>query len=210
MAGRVLRAVLMMSAMVAGVGCYSTFQPPCGFLCGTDGSCPDNYACANDGVCHRSDTDPNLVCFDDAALGSEPRPIDAMAGSDGPRPIDAKDIDARPIDAKPIDAKPIDAKAIDAPPIDAKPIDAKPIDAPPIDAKPIDAPPPIDAKPIDAPPPPPPIDAAPIDAGSGSGSGTGPFDAGRPTPGSPLLRPPPSQMLGLQSSGPIRLDLRDR
>jgi hypothetical protein len=133
-----------LTAIVAGTqGCYTTFEPDCGFVCGAQGECPSDYACATDNICHKTSAPADLVCFYDAAAG-EPLPVDAMVDAEkaDARPIDAKEIDARPIDARPIDAEPIDAKPIDAEPIDAKP-DA-PIDARPIDAKPdapLDAPP---------------------------------------------------------------------
>ena len=33
-------------------GCYRPPQPACGFVCGTNGACPDDYACAADHRCH--------------------------------------------------------------------------------------------------------------------------------------------------------------
>nr|HEX4314857.1 hypothetical protein [Kofleriaceae bacterium] len=162
-------------AALAATGCYSTFEPACGFLCGTGGACPDDYTCATDSVCHRNGSPADLVCYADAAAGGEPRPIDGSGGS-GSAGSDAGPIDAKPIDAKEIDAKPIDAKAIDAKAIDATPIDAPPIDAPPIDAPPIDA------------------------AGSGSGSDAGVAGA---TPDSPTSQASPRRW-AQQSAGPIR------
>ncbi len=38
--------------LVAIAGCYRAPQPACGFVCGTNGACPDNYSCEADNRCH--------------------------------------------------------------------------------------------------------------------------------------------------------------
>jgi hypothetical protein len=44
----------LLAALVAG--CFSPRQPPCAFSCATPPhSCPSQYACADDGFCHRDD-----------------------------------------------------------------------------------------------------------------------------------------------------------
>jgi len=94
-------------------GCYAPAEPACGFRCGPNNACPDDYACAGDGVCHRNGSQPDLVCLTpDAAPGDTP--------GDGPNDgIDASDA---PVDVPP-DAPP-DA-AIDGGTIDAA-VDAAP------------------------------------------------------------------------------------
>jgi hypothetical protein len=97
--------------------CYDPAEPACGFRCGPNNACPDDYACASDGVCHRSGTAPDLVCLTpDAPLADTPEdvpgdgPNDAVDASDAPADV--------PIDVPPdaaIDGGTIDA-AVDAAP----------------------------------------------------------------------------------------------
>jgi hypothetical protein len=83
--------------------CYETPKPPCMFLCGTGGACPDGYVCVDeDNRCHRDDPGGPAACTDDL-------PVDE----------DASTIDGALIDSSPIDAEPIDAMLIDAEPVDA-------------------------------------------------------------------------------------------
>ncbi len=66
MAGIAARATLWLGLCAAG--CYSPPEPVCGFLCGSDGACPDGYSCQLDKVCHRNDS-PNAPCGHDAGTG---------------------------------------------------------------------------------------------------------------------------------------------
>jgi hypothetical protein len=44
-------------------GCYDIPKPECGFRCGPDGACPEDYTCAPvDGRCHLNSAPPSLVC----------------------------------------------------------------------------------------------------------------------------------------------------
>ena len=84
------------------IGCYSAPKPDCGFVCGDQGECPDDYHCASvDNRCHRNGTPDSLVCGDGGIVDAPPPPP--------PPKMDA----APPADAKPADAMP------DAPPPDA-------------------------------------------------------------------------------------------
>jgi len=47
--------VVLAAAAVALPACFSPRQPACAFSCVTDGLCPADYHCADDGVCHRDD-----------------------------------------------------------------------------------------------------------------------------------------------------------
>lgn len=69
--GRILAICL---ALITG--CYSPAKPDCGFICGANGECPDDYTCAADGICHRNGSPANLICMVDARPDSPP-PIDA-------------------------------------------------------------------------------------------------------------------------------------
>jgi hypothetical protein len=69
--GRILAICLVLIT-----ACYSPAQPDCGFICGSNGECPDDYTCAADGICHRNGSPANLICMVDARPDS-PRPIDA-------------------------------------------------------------------------------------------------------------------------------------
>lgn len=91
-----MRKLLGLLAVVAG--CYQTPSPPCAFLCGTGGACPDGYSCStDDNRCHLVESGGGLAACTDQL------------------PADASHIDAM-IDATPIDAMPIDAMTIDAAP----------------------------------------------------------------------------------------------
>lgn len=84
MSGRlVLRALLVLGALFSG--CYDVPKPDCGFVCGPDSACPDEYTCADDHRCHRDGTPSTLVCAppDAAVVDGPPEPPDAAA------PIDA-------------------------------------------------------------------------------------------------------------------------
>ena len=56
--------------------CYSPPQPECGFVCGANGECPEDYTCASDGICHLNGSSPSTICRPDAMVDA-PRPIDA-------------------------------------------------------------------------------------------------------------------------------------
>jgi hypothetical protein len=60
MADAAVRLGILLAVAVSG--CYSPYQPDCGFICGADGACPADYTCAADRVCHRNGTSPNTVC----------------------------------------------------------------------------------------------------------------------------------------------------
>jgi hypothetical protein len=63
--GRLVVLVAGFAAVVAIgqiAGCYDVPMPPCGFVCGPGGACPDGYTCAADEVCHRDGSPPSLVC----------------------------------------------------------------------------------------------------------------------------------------------------
>jgi len=60
MADAAVRLGILLALGVSG--CYSPYQPDCGFICGTDGACPEDYTCGADRVCHLNGTSPNKVC----------------------------------------------------------------------------------------------------------------------------------------------------
>jgi hypothetical protein len=87
----VARALLVVLAGAIGVACYEVPAPDCGFLCGPNGACPDDYMCADDHHCHRIGAPADLVCSTpdaapdagidaaiDAAIDATP---DAMLGA---------------------------------------------------------------------------------------------------------------------------------
>jgi len=53
---------LILGALLASAGCFDRPTPACAFECGPGGDCPDDYSCAPDGLCKRSDVDPELDC----------------------------------------------------------------------------------------------------------------------------------------------------
>jgi len=106
------------AALVAALGlsyaaCYAPAEPVCGFRCGPNNACPDDYACAGDGVCHLNGSQPSVVCLTpDAPPGDTPDdgPNDATDAGDAPADV--------PVDVPPdaaIDGGTIDA-AVDAAP----------------------------------------------------------------------------------------------
>jgi hypothetical protein len=60
MPARAIRLGILLGALVSG--CYSPYEPDCGFVCGSDGSCPADYTCAADRVCHLNGSSPNKTC----------------------------------------------------------------------------------------------------------------------------------------------------
>jgi hypothetical protein len=59
--------VALAGAIVAA--CYEVPEPDCGFLCGADGACPDDYTCADGHRCQRIGAPATVVCTTpDAAL----------------------------------------------------------------------------------------------------------------------------------------------
>jgi hypothetical protein len=48
--------------------CYDVPKPQCGFRCGPDGACPEDYTCnPTDGRCHLDGAPASLVCATDDA-----------------------------------------------------------------------------------------------------------------------------------------------
>jgi len=44
-------------------GCYDVPRPQCGFRCGPNEACPEDYTCnPADGRCHLNGSPPSLVC----------------------------------------------------------------------------------------------------------------------------------------------------
>ena len=60
MADAAVRLGILLAVGVSA--CYSPYQPDCGFICGADGACPEDYTCGADRVCHLNGTSPNKVC----------------------------------------------------------------------------------------------------------------------------------------------------
>jgi hypothetical protein len=85
--GRRLALALTISAGAALLapallGCYDIPKPRCGFRCGPDGACPEDYTCApSDGRCHLDGSPPELAC-------------EGPARPDGPAAPDAAVVDA--------------------------------------------------------------------------------------------------------------------
>ena len=108
-----VRWQLVAAAALAVAGCYKTPKPNCTFECGAGGSCPDDYTCGPDQICHLMTGSGLAACeiaFDDAA----------QTQKDTSMP-DAKTFDAAKADAK---ADAHDDATVDAHP-DAHP-DARP------------------------------------------------------------------------------------
>lgn len=59
--GAVAMAVWLSLAFAAG-GCFEPEEPACGFACGEEEACPENYRCAPDGWCKRDDVDDDHPC----------------------------------------------------------------------------------------------------------------------------------------------------
>lgn len=114
------RWLLVAAATLAVAGCYKTPKPNCTFACGEGGSCPTDYACGTDDICHLMQGGGLAPCeqsFNDAAQAdastSDAPAIDAPMVADAPM-VDASMVDAPMVDARPVDARPVDARPPDA------------------------------------------------------------------------------------------------
>jgi hypothetical protein len=57
--------------------CYDVPRPQCGFRCGPDEACPEDYTCnPSDGRCHLNSAPPSLVC---ATVDAATPPSDAAS-----------------------------------------------------------------------------------------------------------------------------------
>src|SRR5689334_15885108 len=72
-----MRCVL---ALCLATGCYASPEPACGFFCGAQGACPENYTCADDGRCRRNGAPDSLDC------GHLPDAADNRPDADTERP----------------------------------------------------------------------------------------------------------------------------
>ncbi|HLL24795.1 MAG TPA: Ig-like domain-containing protein [Kofleriaceae bacterium] len=54
------RVVVAVALVLAG--CYDVPKPDCGFRCGPDRECPEEYVCGSDNRCRREGTDVTLTC----------------------------------------------------------------------------------------------------------------------------------------------------
>ena len=82
--GRRRLGALLAGAMfsLALLGCYDIPKPQCGFRCGPDKACPEDYTCNDeDGRCHLNGAPPSLVCgtVDAGVDGATDAPVDAAA-----------------------------------------------------------------------------------------------------------------------------------
>jgi hypothetical protein len=60
--GRLAHAAIIIGLGALG-GCYSPPEPDCGFVCGSNGECPDDYTCdAAEHICHRNGAPSTLTC----------------------------------------------------------------------------------------------------------------------------------------------------
>lgn len=67
-------ALGIVAALGAGVvaACYDLPEPDCGFRCGPDRECPEEYTCSDDdNRCHRQGSDPALVCAEIVDAGAD-------------------------------------------------------------------------------------------------------------------------------------------
>ncbi len=138
-------------------GCYTVPEPVCGFACGPNGACPDDYTCMGDSRCHLNGA-PMMSCgMVDAAVDAPVVLFDGMPDSFViPDALPDAMVDAEMIDGAVdamtdagVDAVPdamVDAMAdamtdamLDAPPdamVDAAPMIDAMVDAPMLDAPP--------------------------------------------------------------------------
>lgn len=77
---------LALALLGSGPACYDLPKPECGFRCGPNGACPEDYTCSSsDGRCHLNGSPPTLVCSSPAADAG----IDAAADAAVDAAIDA-------------------------------------------------------------------------------------------------------------------------
>ena len=110
-------ALLVGLAGAIVVACYDLPRPDCGFGCGANHACPDDYTCASDHYCHRIGAPASLVCGPpDAAIAGEATNDalnDAVDAVDAVDAIDAVDaVDSAVIDDAAIGDAAIDGAAM--------------------------------------------------------------------------------------------------
>jgi hypothetical protein len=66
--GAISVCVGLVVAIAVGISCFATPEPNCGFVCGSGGSCPDDYTCASDSICHRLGSPASTVCAGDGGV----------------------------------------------------------------------------------------------------------------------------------------------
>ncbi len=77
---------------LALLGCYDLPRPECGFRCGPNEACPEDYTCnRSDGRCHLNGSSPSLVCgtVDAAFLDGPPDPLDVPPDVPADAAVDA-------------------------------------------------------------------------------------------------------------------------
>lgn len=68
-------AFLVVIGGAIGAACYSLPTPDCGFACGPNGLCPDDYTCGADRRCRRDGAPADLHCPPlDAAVPADAAP----------------------------------------------------------------------------------------------------------------------------------------
>jgi len=77
--GVTVAVAALLAALVAG--CFSPRQPACAFSCAAPPhSCPPQYACADDGFCHRAGDSGECMFDVDAAPATDAAGDSAMDG----------------------------------------------------------------------------------------------------------------------------------
>jgi hypothetical protein len=80
----VVRALESLAIGLVGfAACYTPPRPYCGFLCGPNGECPDDYACSASFVCRLTSAPASVTCGPDAAvIVDSPPPTDVLTEGD--------------------------------------------------------------------------------------------------------------------------------
>jgi len=83
---------LLAAALAATVlaSCFSRPSSRCAFLCGTGGTCPEDYRCGSDDRCHLVQDNGDLAQCDDELFEPDAHPADASIDVISPA-IDAGD-----------------------------------------------------------------------------------------------------------------------
>jgi hypothetical protein len=108
------------SAAASLVGCFETPKPNCSFACGPGNTCPDDYACQPDGICHLMRPGGRIAECDvpilDAPAADAPSPpADARPAVDADETPDADlGTDAAPSFDATVDATPTFDATVDA------------------------------------------------------------------------------------------------
>jgi hypothetical protein len=99
MPARAIRLGILLAGHLILTACYSPYEPDCGFVCGSGGTCPDDYTCNSaDNLCHLNGSSPSMTCanaplaFDVQSAASASNVAITVTFDGVPNPAQAQDL----------------------------------------------------------------------------------------------------------------------